>query len=232
MTPEIRKHCKDCIKWLLLFKYCWDKCSPPHSDWYNLNVTSFHLKELQVYKLLCAEPYEMKTNEVQKVSEHLKKKFHFSFPSGNYQNWEGGRALHFFPQDPFEIFCYCEFALKSPQRVCSQMFSHTPFGTDPREFSHQPSPWSLPWHRLMQGMNPISRMGLSCSKSYLLPQLSGSGGLCLLALWAGLCGGSNGSWFHPCHCLFNLLPQVPRVCISVPVAIPSFLACYLGSHPL
>lgn len=45
--------------------------SPPCSDWYNLNITSFHLKELEVYKLLCAETYEMKTNEVQKVSEHF-----------------------------------------------------------------------------------------------------------------------------------------------------------------
>lgn len=54
MTPEIRKHCKDCIKWLLLLKYYWDECSPPCFYWYNLNVTSFHLKELQVYILfLC-----------------------------------------------------------------------------------------------------------------------------------------------------------------------------------
>lgn len=100
----------------------------------------------------------------------LKKKNHFSFPSGNCQNWGGKGLFIFFPQDPFEIFCCCEFALKSPQRVCSQMFSHTPFGTDPREFSHPPSPWSLPWHRLMQGVNPISWTGpLSVVRAFYSP---------------------------------------------------------------
>lgn len=108
------------------------------------------------------------------------KKVSFQFPIWKLPELkgEGLFIFFFFPQDPFEIFCYCDFALENPQRVYSQMFSHTPLGTDPREFSHPPSPRSVPWHRLMQGLNPISWTGLSWSYSFLQHQLSGSGGLC------------------------------------------------------
>lgn len=170
--------------------------SPPRSDWYNLNITSFHLKELEVYKLLCAETYEMKTNEVQKVSEH----FFLSLISVSHLETtriEGGRALQFFPQDPLEIFCCCEFTLKNPQSLFPDVFPQAFWNRPLWEFSHLPSLWSLPWHRLTQGVNPISWTRLSFSNSFLQHQLSCSGGLCLPALWAALCEGSSGSWFQP-----------------------------------
>lgn len=133
---------------------------------------------------------------------NISQKVSFQFPIWKLPELMGEGLFIFFPQDPLEIFCYCEFALKNPQRVYSQMFSHTPFRTDPQEFSHPPSPWSVPWHRLMQGANPISWTGLSCSNSFLQHQLTGSDGLCLPALSTGLCGGSSGSWFQPpaCQC--------------------------------
>lgn len=75
----------------------------------------------------------MKTNEVQKVSEHFLKSF-ISFSHLETTRIEGGRALHFFPQDPLEIFCYFEFALKSPQSLFPDVFPHAFWNRPPGVF--------------------------------------------------------------------------------------------------
>lgn len=81
---------------------------------------------------------------------NISKKVSFQFPIWKLPELRG-EGLLIFAQDPLEIFCYCEFALKNPQRVYSQMFSHLPFGTDPQEFSHPPSLLSLPSAQVSAG---------------------------------------------------------------------------------
>lgn len=150
MTPEIRKHCKDCIKWLLLFKIllrwmfpsllrsiksgCYITSSKGAAGLYTFSVQS-HMK----WKL-------MRFKSFLNISE----KSFISVSHLETARIEGGRAPgrapYFFHKILLSFFffsCCCEFALRNSHRVSSQFF-HLPFSTDPWEFSYLPSPWPLP----------------------------------------------------------------------------------------
>lgn len=170
----------------------------------------------------CAEPYEMKTNEVQKVSEHLKKSF-ISVSHLETATIEGGRAPYFF----HKIF------LRSFVTVNSLSRAHR--GSIPRWFPTRFSgqiPGSFPtrgpchWHRLVWGVNSVSWMGLSWSNSFLGPgQLAAVGSACLRC-GQGCGEAAAGPWLHA------WLSQSVGA-IHLPFSGPKGRCCrYTHTHPV
>ena len=166
----------------------------------------------------------MKTNEVQKVSEHFKKSL-ISVSHLETARIEGGRAPYFFHKILLRSFV----TVNSPSR--------THRGSIPRCFPTHLSgqmPGSFPTllhhgpchrHRLVRGVNPILWMGLSWSNSFFgTSRLAAVGSTCLHCWVPGSTLG--------CHSLpvpFTFLPEASRI---IAVDVPRHPACYLGSYPL
>lgn len=137
----------------------------------------------------------MKTNEVQKVSEHLKKSF-ISVSHLETARIEGGRAPYFFHKILLRSFVTVNLPSRTHRGSIPRCFPPCLLGQSPGIFPAHLPRGPCHWHRLVRGVNPILWTGLSWSNSFFgTSRLAAVGSACLRC-GQGCVEAAAGPWLH------------------------------------